>query len=152
MVDPRFKMFRYISSIVTFVVMLLAAGFIPALFFSLIIWSTTQPWILRRVLPAKWYELDGSPKLWVTELAAPGLMVVIAFLLLVAGFVFLPIITVVTAVVDVCRDSIPVRHVEEKVRSKAASSETSGDDGPVEDAEFTEKQYTASEDQSQGSE
>lgn len=116
MIDPRFKMFRYISAVVMFVVMLLAAGFIPALFFSVLIWSTTQPWILGKVLPMKWCEPDGSPKLWVTELFAPGLMVILAFLLFVAGFVFLPIITVATAVIDVCRNSLAVRRVEDKVR------------------------------------
>lgn len=118
MIDERYKMFRYISSIVTFVVMLLAAGFVPALVFGVIIWSTTQPWILGKVLPNKWCEPDGSPKLWVTEFFAPGLMVILAFLLFVAGFVFLPIITVATAVIDVCRNSFAVRQVEDKVRGK----------------------------------
>lgn len=151
MVDPRFKTFRYISAVVLFITMLFSVGFLPAVLFSFLVWSTTQPRVLRWFLPAKFYDIDGSPKLWVTEFAAPALMVATAFLLLLSGFVFLSVVTVTTAVIDVCRDSIPVRRLEEKVRDKTAGSEIHGNEGPVEDAEFTEKHEPES-DQTQDSE
>lgn len=131
-IDPRFCLYRRISAGVLFVVMLLTSGLIPALIGGVLVLGTTWPWFLRLVLPKDWFRSNGEPPLWVTEFFPPVLMILVAFVLFIVGYVFLPLILSATAVIDLCRNSFAVRRAEQKVREHRMKS------GEVYDAEVSE--------------
>ena len=108
--DPIAKMrsYRWMSAIVTGIVMIFVSGFFTALLFSTAIIATAYLDSFRVFIPKMLRDESGAPASWAENLLPFGMMCMAALVFAIMGHDFAAFIIGVAAIIDFMRERLTI--------------------------------------------